>query len=56
MASEDDLGRFASIYFAQSDLTTLRFSNDDVRENIEGVPETIQARLTSLPNPRWKRE
>ncbi|HEY0622199.1 endonuclease domain-containing protein [Sphingomonas sp.] len=40
------------IYFLRSGFTTLRFSNAEVRENLEGVLQTILAKLSSLPD-RW---
>ena len=40
------------IYFLRSGFTTLRFSNVDVRENMEGVLQAILAKLGSLPD-RW---
>lgn len=38
------------IYFLKSGFATLRFSNADVRENLDGVLQTILARLNSLPD------
>lgn len=40
------------IYFLRSGFTTLRFSNVDVRENLESLLQTILAKLNSLPD-RW---
>ena len=40
------------MYFARSGFTTLRFTNVEVRDNIEGVLQVILARLEALPD-RW---
>jgi very-short-patch-repair endonuclease len=40
------------IFFLRSGFTTLRFTNADVRDNIEGVARVILAKLESLPD-RW---
>jgi very-short-patch-repair endonuclease len=40
------------IYFLRSGFTTLRFSNTEVKENIDGVLQTILSKLISLPD-RW---
>ena len=40
------------IYLLRSGFTTFRFSNADVRDNIEGVLQAILTRLDSLPD-RW---
>ena len=37
---------------ARRGFTTIRFTNDDVRDNIDGVPTTILQRLRELPE-RW---
>ncbi|HSX55907.1 MAG TPA: endonuclease domain-containing protein [Sphingomonas sp.] len=49
-APERDEAR--DIYFLKSGFTTLRFSNADVRENLEGVLQKTLAKLNSLPD-RW---
>jgi len=40
------------LYFLREGFTTLRLSNTDVMQNIEGVCRTILAKLETLPD-RW---
>ncbi|MCA1197524.1 DUF559 domain-containing protein [Sphingomonas sp. R647] len=51
---DGDTGRDEArdIFFLRSGFTTLRFTNAEVRENIDGVLQAILSKLEALPD-RW---
>lgn len=54
--AERDHDRARGEFLAAEGYATLRFTNVELRENLQGVLETILARLETVPSPRPRRE